>query len=497
MKQALQVKLSTLPPSPGVYFHKDKNNQIIYVGKAANLKNRVRQYFQSSRLFDLKTKALVGEIVDVDWQVVDSEAEALFLEAELIRRYQPRYNILLRDDKSLSYVRINLKDPSPSVTITRRPLDDGAQYFGPFLASLPLRKSLKVLRKIFPYSTHLSLPSRACLQTHLNLCPGPETDHYDRDLYLANLKKLIWYLKGQRSKVVSELEREMKSAADEQNFERAVKLRNQLLALKGLQLQIIFSDKESLDLSKDHALFELVELFGLVRPPKRIEGFDISHMSGTDNVASMVVFSNGVSQKSAYRKFKMNLKGNDDFAHMAEVIKRRLSSKNLKAWGKPDLILIDGGKGQLSAAIKVRDEFGIRIPMIGLAKKQEQIVVYKLDGLTSLDLNRLTKLSGYVSDESADYLRVNLPHSNHLVKLLQRIRDESHRFAVSYHSVLKTKRQTASLLDSIPGIGPVTKRQLLKTFGSYHKIKQASNAELSEIVGSKKAETLQLYLKQG
>ena len=497
MNQQLKEKLSSLPGSPGVYFHKNKNSQIIYVGKAANLKNRVRQYFHSSRLFDLKTKALVADINDVDWQVVDSEAEALFLEAELIRRYQPKYNILLRDDKSLSYVRINTKDQYPSVTITRRPLDDGAEYYGPFLSSLPVRKSLKYLRKIFPYSTHITLPNRGCLQTHLNLCPGPETESYDRTAYVANLKKLSWYLKGEKHKVVTELEKEMKKAATDQDFERAAKLRNQLQALKALQVQIIFSDKESLDLSKDHALVELVELLGLLEPPKRIEGFDISHMSGTDNVASMVVFSNGVSQKSAYRKFKMNLKGNDDFAHMAEVIRRRFTPKNIKLWGKPDLILIDGGKGQLSAAIKARDESGQNVPMIGLAKKQEQIVISKLESNVLINDKVLERMNGYTSDESTDFVRINLPSSSHLIKLLQRIRDESHRFAVSYHSVLKTKRQTASLLDNIPSIGSISKRQLLKHFGSYQKIAQASFEELSTVVGKKRAKVLKLYLKQG
>lgn len=484
-----------MPREPGVYFHKNKQGKIIYVGKSANLNNRVRQYFQKSRLRDPKTDLLVGEVSDIDYIVVASEAEALFLEAELIRRYRPKYNILLRDDKSLTFVRINIKDQAPTVTITRRPLDDGAEYFGPFLSAGPVRKSLKYLRKIFPYSTHTNLPSRGCLQTHLGLCPGPETASYDRKEYVSNLKKLTWYLKGQRKKVVEELEKEMKQAARQQNYEKAAKMRNQLSALKSLRVQIIFSDRENLDLSKDHALYELTQLLGLKKPPRRIEGFDISHMSGTDTVASMVVFTNGVSDKSSYRKFKMRLAGNDDFAHMNEVLKRRLQPKNIKSWGLPDLILIDGGRGQLSSALKAIDELGHEIPTVGLSKKHEEIVLKKNAADIELDKNFLHQIQGLIADDTADFMNLSLPHSTNLVKLLQRIRDESHRFAVSYHSVLKQNRQTKSTLDDIPGIGPATKKKLLKQFGSKQKVNEATEKELAKVVGSKKAVTLHRYLK--
>jgi len=497
MTNELTFKLKELPKTPGVYFHKDKSGAIIYVGKAANLKNRVKQYFQKSRYRDPKTEALVGEIVDTDWIEVASEAEALFLEAEMVRRYQPKYNILLRDDKSVSYVRINIKDSAPSVTMTRRPLDDNAEYFGPFLSAGPVRKSLKYLRKIFPYSTHTTLPSRGCLQTHIGLCPGPETSNYDRAKYISDLKKLILYLRGERVLLTNQLEKEMQVEAKAQNFEQAAKLRNQLNALKSLQVRIIFSDRENLDLSKDHALHEITELLTLPKPPRRIEGYDISHMSGTDTVASMVVFTNGVSDKQAYRKFKMRIPGNDDFAHMNEVIKRRLSDKNIKSWGKPNLFLIDGGKGQLGAAIQARNELGYKIPMIGLAKKHEEIVVHKTESFVQINDNILRKLKGFRTDESDDYVRLDLPDTNNLVKLLQRIRDESHRFAVSYHSVLKTKRQTKSLLDDIPGVGPLTKKKLLKTFGSAKGISNASLNEIEAVIGKKKASTLHSFIKGG
>lgn len=495
MNLVLENKLKELPKEPGVYFHKDKSGKIIYVGKAANLRNRVRQYFQVSRMRDPKTDALVAEIVDVDWTVVADEAEALFLEAELIKRYQPQYNILLRDDKSVAYVRINHKDRAPSVTITRRPLDDKAEYYGPFLQTVPVKRSLKYLRKIFPYSTHTTPPSRACLQTHLGLCPGPEAEGYNEELYKDNLKKLTLYLRGQRVQLINELEKEMNLAANDKDFELAAKRRNSLTALKSLRTRIIFSDKENIDLSKDHALYDLTKLFNLEKPPRRIEGYDISHMSGTDTVASMVVFTNGIADKGEYRKFKMRIPGNDDFAHMNEVINRRLSKINQKKWHLPDLFLIDGGKGQLGASIEARNNFEIKTPIIGLAKKYEQIVIQKQGSNIEINYEYLKKLTGIVSEETDDFINIELPHSTNIIKLLQRIRDESHRFAVSYHNTLKNKRQTASSLDSIPTIGPATKKKLLRHFGSVRGVSQAGKAELAKIVGESKAKIVKQYLR--
>jgi excinuclease ABC subunit C len=496
MNKTVATKLQELPKEPGVYFHKNKKGEIIYVGKASNLRNRVRQYFQASRIKDPKTDLLVEDISDIDWTIVGSEAEALFLEAELIRRYKPKYNILLRDDKSLTFVRINTKEYAPSVTLTRRPLDDSADYYGPFLSSLPVKRSLKYLRKAFPYSTHSKqLPPRACLQVHLGLCPGPESDEYDEKHYKHNLKKLGQYLSGKTKKVVEDLNKEMIHAAKKQDFEKAAKIRNQLNALKALQVQIIFGDKENLDLSKDHALYELSQIFGLTKIPQRIEGYDISHMSGTDTVASMVVFSNGISNKSAYRKFKMKIPGNDDFAHMNEVIKRRFSPKNIKAWGRPDFVLIDGGKGQLSAAIDARDSLDYDFPMIGLAKRYEDLVVSKTHSNVNVNLEFIKKLEGVIYDESENFFRISFPHNKNIIRLFQRIRDESHRFAVSYHSVLKTNRQTKSFLDEVPGIGPSTKRKLLLRFGSKSQIMQATAQELIPVIGKSKTESLLKYKK--
>jgi excinuclease ABC subunit C len=496
VNKVLEAKLKELPKSPGVYFHKNAQGQIIYVGKAALLSNRVRQYFQKSRTRDPKTEALVAEISDTDWMVVDSEIEALFLEAEMIRRYMPRYNILLRDDKSMSYIRIDYASDFPTVSTTRRPLDDGARYFGPFLSSNSVRQALKALRRVFPYATRrIPGQKRATLHYHLGLDPGLEEGKTSLETYRSNLRKLMAVIEGKRHSVEQELESEMKAAAKVADYERAAKIRNQLFALQNLKLQVIFSDKEFLDISKDHALNELVNLLSIEKFPRRIEGYDISHMQGSDVVASMVVFTNGVSDKSEYRKFKTRLNQNNDFFNMNETLQRRFSQKNIKAWGKPNLVLIDGGKGQLDAAIKARDTMGeLAISFIGLAKREEQIVVKlpnKQTGSSNVSINYkvLQELGGFAT-ETEDFVLINLPHSTNLVKLLQRIRDESHRFAVSYHSLLKIKRQTASPLQNIPGIGPSTHKKLIKTFGSIRAVMQTDEASLTKAIGRSKAKII-------
>lgn len=487
----LQEKLAELPKKPGVYFHKDGKGEIIYVGKAAVLRSRVRQYFQASRGRDPKTEALVQEIRDIDWMTVDSELEALFLEAEMIRRYMPRYNILLRDDKALSYIRIDYDSDYPTVSTTRRPLDDGARYFGPYTSTHAVRQSLKLLRRAFPFATRkIGGQKRATLHYHLGLDPGLEEGKTSLEDYRANLRKLIAIIEGKRKSIERDLERDMKRAAKAKDFEAATAFRNQLFALRGLNKQVIFSDKEFLDISKDHALNELVNMLSIKDFPKRIEGYDISHQQGSDVVASMVVFTNGVSNKAEYRKFKTKINHNNDFYNMHETLKRRLSERNRKAWGLPDLVVIDGGKGQLDAAIRARDEQNCgQIPFIGLAKREEQIVVHNRSSNVILNMLSINQLGGFTT-VSKDFTLINLPQNTNLVKLLQRIRDESHRFAVSYHSVLKAKRQTASMLDDIPGIGPVTRKKLLRTFGSVRGIAQAGEADLATVVGSKKARLL-------
>ncbi|MEI7632093.1 MAG: excinuclease ABC subunit UvrC [bacterium] len=498
MNNVLKDKLSTLPKTPGVYFHKNSEGKIIYIGKAAILRNRVRQYFQSSRYRDPKTDALVAEIADVEWIEVESEIDALFLEAELVRRYMPQYNIMLRDDKSLQYVRIDHKSDYPTVTLTRRPLDDKAEYYGPYINGWAVKRALKYLRRIFPYAIKKQEGTLgSTLYQQIGLDPGVESGKTSLKEYRSNLAKLGQYLTGQRVALVNQIEKDMKLAAKNQEFEQATKLRNQMFAIKELGKQIIFSDHEFLDISKDRALAGLTELLGLNSALHRIEGFDISHMSGSDVVASMVVFTNGIPDKTSYRKFKLKVQQNNDFASMSEVISRRLSEKNRKGWGVPNLFLIDGGKGQLGAALSVLQNAGLNsIPMIGLAKQEEEIVI-SLDSELAINKSKIIEQSNKLKAivrESDNYLLIELPKDSDIVKLLQRIRDESHRFAVSYHTVLKRGRQTSSWLEDVPSIGPLTKKKLIKTFGSSRGVLQATDEELINLIGVKKTELIKRYI---
>lgn len=490
MTDTLREKLKTLPAEPGVYFHRDANKKIIYIGKAAVLKNRVMSYFQTSKHRDPKTKILVGEIADTEWITVGSEVEALFLESEMIKRYRPKYNIDLKDDKNFLYVKISA-DEFPVVSYVRRPMDDKAHYYGPFTSTDALRRAMKYLRKIFPYVTHEHWPSRGCLQYHLGLCPGPEEGAITAVDYRKSVRKLELYLRGEQTKLMAQLEREMQCGAAKKDYETAGHRRDELRDLKAFGKQMIFGDTELFDLSRDQALVGLSERLGLKGLPRRIECYDISHLSGTDNVASMVVFSDGVSNRDEYRRFKMRLDGNDDFAHMREVMERRFSSKNLQEWPKPDLLVIDGGKGQLGAALSVLERLGVTVPAIGLAKREEEIIRRRPES-HPLD-------PGHYEDEAwinanVDWETILLPPSSHVLQLLQRVRDEAHRFAVTYQSVLRGKRQTKSALDEVPGVGPVTRKQLLKAFGSVKGLRLATTDEVAAVVGTAKAKVLREHL---
>jgi excinuclease ABC subunit C len=514
VNSALTKKLKELPREAGVYFHKSKSGEIIYIGKAAILKNRVRQYFQKSRPFDPKTELLITEIYDTDWITVDSEIDALFLESEMIKRYKPRYNILLRDDKSQTYIRINFSDDIPYISTTRQPMDDGAQYFGPYYNGSMIKRALRLLRKIFPYYTK-PYTGKAELDYHLGLTPGIESGKTTALAYKKEIKKLTLYLKGNRRALMVQLEKEMKQLAKQARFEDAAHVRNQLTHLSALRKQIVFSDNEFMDLSKDEALDGLKNLLTLPDFPRRIEGYDISHMQGTNNVASMVVATNGLADKAQYKKFKMQIPGNNDFAHMNETMKRRFSGRH-KDWPIPDLILIDGGKGQLSSALDALKQCEVKIPVIGLAKREEEIVVHKTRSNVLVNNQYIVKTSALVNNtthveeagitrvneagfpqiisDTEDFITIYLTKDHHITKLLQRIRDESHRFAVSYHTHLKRTGQVKSALDDIPGIGPVTRKKLLKSFGSVEKIKSASNADLAKVVGLIRAKTIKANL---
>ena len=419
----LKAKLKTLPSAPGVYFHKNQKGEVIYVGKAAVLKNRVRQYFQNTEK-DSKTEALVAEIFDTDWIVVETEMDALFLESEMIKRYMPQWNILLRDDKTVSYVRIDMNNPVPFVSTTRNPLDDGATYIGPFYAKNTILKALRILRKIFPFYDK-PYDGKKTLNSDLGLTPGIEIGKTTPKEYKKSLRFLIRYLNGDREKLILDLEKQMKSAAALGDFEEAAKLRDEYFGLKGLKRKIVFSDKEFLDLSSDQALLELKQLLGLKEPPRRIEGYDISHISGTNTVASMVVFQNGVSDRTAYRKFKIRSSKNDDTASMYEVIFRRLKHKE---WAFPDLIILDGAIPQLGAVINLLES--VHIPVIGRNKSG--------DHTRNANVNVIIPVRN--TDGSYEYRPKFYSNESHLAKLIARSDEESHRFAITYHRQLRSKQ---------------------------------------------------------
>lgn len=414
MNEALSAKLKTLPSSPGVYFHKNADGEIIYVGKAAVLKNRVRQYFQHSEK-DTKTAALVREIAMTDWIVVDTEMDALFLESEMIKRYLPKWNILLRDDKTVSYVRIDLKSEVPYVTLTRNPEGDDAEYIGPFYAKRTVADALRILRKVFPYYIK-PYDGKKTLDTDLGLTPGIEVGKSTPVAYKKQLKNLIRYLNGERKALLKDLEVQMKASAKAGDYEEAALLRNQLFGLQDLRKKIVFSNKEFMDISSDQALNQLKDLLGLERPPKRIEGYDISHQSGENVVGSMVVFINGVSDRAEYRKFKLHHQKNDDTNNLREIIERRLKHEK---WEYPDLIILDGGEGQLNAVKDLLAE--AKIPVIGRNK--------------SGDHTRNAAVVIVVPDKGSFEINPN----SHMAKLIARIDEEAHRFAITYHRLLKRK----------------------------------------------------------
>ncbi len=414
MDALLKQKLNKLPVEPGVYFHKNKAGEIIYVGKAAVLKNRVRQYFQKTKK-DPKTEALVAEISDTDWITVDTEMDALFLESEMIKRYKPKWNILLRDDKTVSYVRINFNDEIPYVSFTRNPIDDKATYIGPFYGKTAVERAVRILRRVFPYYDR-PYTGRKTLNTDLGLTPGIEINKTTAKDYKRNLRKLVRYLEGDREKLLKDLEKTMKEEAKKGNYELAAEARDQLFGLKELKKKIVFSDKEFLDISSDQALRQLQELLKLPEPPRRIEGYDISHQSGENTVGSMVVFLNGTAARSEYRKFKVRTSKNDDLKSMQEVLTRRLKHPE---WDFPDLIILDGGVNQVKAVLPLVEPY--HIPVIGRDK--------------SGDHSKSAKVRLVIPDSPM----VELTSSSHIARLIARVDEESHRFAITYHSLLKRK----------------------------------------------------------
>lgn len=475
----LQTRLNELPDNPGVYLYKDDSGHIIYVGKASILKRRVRSYFTKKHT-DIKTPILVKNIASIDWIVTESEVEALFLEAELIKRYKPLYNVRDKDDKNFSYVKVTMQEDFPKVTVVRRPADDKSKYYGPFVSSSMVREALRYLRRIFPYFSNSRMVQSSALEHQIGVAPKPDIS---REEYRTNIRRLSLVLEGKSTKLVRELEKAMSTAAKNQKYEEAANLRDQYMALKGLARKSIFGAQEEFDITTDQALTGLAERLGLPTVPRRIECYDISNFQGGDAVSSMVVFINGAPAQREYRKFKMRSKGPNDFAMMAETMRRRFSGRHTD-WPNPNLIIIDGGKGQLAAATAVLDELKIQIPTVGLAKRHEEIV-QRLS-----DVNAVAQVGNSEMREDGEFRIIALDHKSKTLQLLQRVRDEAHRFAVTYHTSVRDARTKQSVLDTIPGVGPITRKKLIRRFGSVVGIKEASLQEVSEVVGPKLARSI-------
>jgi excinuclease ABC subunit C len=602
ISEQVQAQLGTLPRKPGVYLMRDVGRTVIYVGKAVDLRSRVRSYFAPSAWDNPKVRAIVSEVADLEFIVTDSELEALILEANLIKQHRPRYNVRLKDDKRYPYIKISWADPFPKVFITRRMERDGGRYFGPFTSSAAVHQTLDWLRRSFPYLTCnrdiTGNDARPCLYYDIKLCLGPCIGAVTQDEYRAMIGGLARFLEGRSDEVIADIEARMRAASDGLDFEQAASLRDRLHAVRLVVerqkivssvgtdqdviafareendacVQVFFirggkllgreyfvlegaQDEDERDVmaaflkqfykeaayvppevlvperveealiieqwlrgkrgakvtlrvprrgqkrelvkmaaenaaetlaslraqwqadahKHEQALAEIQEALQLPRSPVRIECYDISSTQGTEIVGSMAVFVHAVPRKSEYRRFVVRcVQGQDDYASMREVLQRRfrrwqiatseevLGSRDIKGWAKlPDLLIVDGGKGQLGVAVEVLEGFDLlsRVPVVGLAKQREEIF-----------------LPGQPKP-------VLLPRRSQGLYLMQRVRDEAHRFAITHHRTRRRRAGVASQLDSIPGIGPARRNALLKTFGSLDAIRAANVEQLAAVPG--------------
>ncbi|MEW6142005.1 MAG: excinuclease ABC subunit UvrC [Chloroflexota bacterium] len=596
-------QVASLPSSPGVYLLKDNTGRVLYVGKAGNLRSRVKAHFGSSTDFSAKEQRMQNRVTNVEFIVTDSEQQALILECTLIKKHHPRYNVSLRDDKTFPYLRIDPKEPWPKVHITRRWQKDGARYFGPFASAGSVRETLRLLKRLFPFCSCkreiTGKDTRPCLEYHMRRCLGPCIGKVSREEYRDVIKDIVLFLEGRQDMLVRELKRKMAEASEDLKFERAAWLRDQIQAVESViegqrlaaavrgdldaialaqsgnlaDVQVFFirnsrligrehfavdgvegesasrvmtgfikqyyasvpsvpplillqypieeekaivqwlkaerggtvavlvarrgvrrelinvvaenarQGLEMLKLKQDSsaesiaaALAELQVKLSLPANPDRIECYDISNIQGTLAVGSMVVFESGQPKPTHYRRFRIRtVEGVDDYAMLKEVLRRRFvrASVGGGSWGvKSDLVLVDGGKGQLNAVLEAMQGLDIKIPVASLAKEREEV---------------------FLPDVSAPII---MPPDSPARRLLQRVRDEAHRYAIGYHRKLRRKHQVASVLDGVPGIGAKRRRALMRRFGSVRGIKSATVDELRTVVGitEKLAERLKEYL---
>jgi len=594
----IKERLDSIPARPGVYLMKGETGDVLYVGKAVNLRNRLRSYFQASAALSPRVRRLVENATDLDFLVTDSELEALILESNLIKRHRPHYNVRLKDDKRYPYIKITWQEDFPRVTVVRRMRADGARYFGPYTSSAAMRQTLDLLRRIFPYLTCkrkiTGHDDRACLYYHIGRCLGPCIGAVSREDYREMMHQVCLFLEGKGEEILTSLTQRMEAAAENMEFERAASLRDQIDAVRRVVerqrvvsaslvdldaiataeedgemcVQVFFvrhgkllgheyfllegigdagppeiltsflkqfynhaahvppeillpaeieetqiierwlrdrrggkvklrvprrgQKRKLLEMVEENAREILTHLMakeqiekgramssisdlqthlGLTAPPLRIEAYDISNIQGIAATGSMVVFVEGLPSKKEYRRFKIRaVQGPDDYAMMQEVLRRRFKRAMFgtveaqESWTQlPDLIVVDGGKGQLNAALSVLSEHGLdSVPTIGLAKVREEV---------------------YTPGKSDP---VVLPLDSPGLQLLQRLRDEAHRFAIVYHKGLRRRQSLSSVLEEIPGVGPKRRRALLKRFGSLGGIRKASVDDLASVEGMNK-----------
>lgn len=519
----LECKIKNAPLLPGCYLYKDTAGGILYIGKAIQLRDRVKNYFipDFKKNFDLslRIQKMVKQIRDVEFITVDSEAEALVLETNLIHKYHPKYNIDKKDDKNYQWLKFLKKEDFPRPLLVRAKIYDNAKYFGPYPNSLPLKRTLKYLRKVFPYRTcnrriiqikdntgqrtldskkHLHTATKSkyhiktsdakpCLYYLLGLCPAPCASKIFKKEYSANISHIKEYFANKKENLIYKLKEEMAILAKGQRYEEAAIMRDKISDFLYIAQRIevennININEEQFVARRGHtkvvALNQLIEVINDENlkfiSNLKIECYDISNIGGKQAVGSMVAFVNGVPAKNLYRKFRLKLKETpDDYAMMQEVFFRRFSEKNLRGKDKsfsqlPNLIIVDGGKGQLSSTFKVLQELSVNIPIIGLAKQYEDIYT----------------ISGEKGELS--FTKKILKEGTEARFLMQRIRDEAHRFGIAYHRNLRLKVQRFSVLSTVPGVGKVIGVKLLRAFGSLGKIKSATTLELYSIVKNKK-----------
>ena len=430
--ERIRQEVRQFPDQAGVYLMKDAEGQILYIGKAGSLKKRVSSYFQNRRHHSPLTDRMLNQVRDVEYLETGSESEALLVESSLIKRYQPRYNVEQRDDKSYPYLKLTRNEKFPRLLLTRDVKNDDSVYFGPYTNVKLLRQALAFMRRTFPLRTCRVLPRTACLQYYIGQCVAPCIDKATQEEYQRIVKETTLFLEGKKDELIQQVSERMQTAAAHQEFEQAAQARDQLYALSTTITQSTAREVKNLfagDVTQEKyhkrviyrvdELMELKDLVGINKIPRRIEAFDVSAIFGAEAVASMVSFLNGEADKNQYRRFRIKFFQGvmDDYQMIREVITRRYERVLREGHPLPDLVLVDGGKGQVSAAREVLDQLGLReIPVIGLAKRLERVA--------------LSKVKEYIS----------LPKDSRVLRLLQRIRNEAHRFAITYHRLLRQKK---------------------------------------------------------